>query len=411
MPGPQCHWSRLAILCAVALLAGCTSLGPEQPMASPSDGDSEDIALGVRTLGANGEFELLPSAEIARRLRAALGQDRLSILALSSGGASGAFGAGALVGLSREGARPTFSVVTGVSAGALLAPFAFLGTSWDAEMTSIYTSGATRGLLRSRGVAIIFSSSMYSGEPLRRLIERYANDAMIAAVAGEAAKGRLLLVATTDFASGEPVIWDLGSVALYGGRDAKPLFQTLLLASASIPGMLPPVAVRFRSGGKTRTETHVDGGVTLPFFIAPALEDIPRSMAGARPTVRVIIDGPLREPPRRTRATALAIFSRSLSAGLSHITRTKLESTQDASRQRGISLEYAAIPTSYPLRGAFDFDQNTQRSLFEYAVHCAQIDRFWIHDDERVAERVAGAAGTPCPADDAFIGSLAALAH
>ena len=140
--------------------------------------------------------------------------------------------------------------MTGVSSGALVAPFAFLGPSWDEEMTGIFTTGETDGLLQSRGLGAVFGSSVYSGEPLRRLIERYADDAMIAAIAAEAAKGRLLLVATTDFDSGEPVIWDLGSIALHGDKNAKPLIQTLLLASASVPGMLPPVTVRFRSQGK-----------------------------------------------------------------------------------------------------------------------------------------------------------------
>jgi predicted acylesterase/phospholipase RssA len=401
--------------CAIALLAGCASLGPQLPTSAADEVESESLALGVRTLGANGEFELLSSDEVARRLQAALGERPLSILALSSGGASGAFGAGALAGSTRDGTRPEVTVVTGVSSGALVAPFAFLGPSWDEEMTAIFTSGETDGLLQSRGLGAVFGSSVYSGEPLRRLIERYADDAMIAAIAAEAAKGRLLLVATTEFDSGEPVIWDLGSIALHGNKDAKPLIQTLLLASASVPGMLPPVIVRFRSHDKMCTETHVDGGVTLPFFIVPAPQDLAQAAAaGPKSTmVRVIIDGPLRNLPRRTHANALSIFSRSLSAGLSHVTRTELESTVEAVRQRGISFEYAAIPASYPLRGAFDFGPDAQRSLFEFAATCAAADRLWIPahaaSGESVSERPSAFGGPTCPADDSFMGHLAAL--
>jgi predicted acylesterase/phospholipase RssA len=401
--------------CVIALLAGCASLGPQLPTSTADELESDSVAFGVRTLGANGEFELVSSVEVARRLQAALGERPLSILALSSGGASGAFGAGALAGLTTSGTRPEFTVVTGVSSGALVAPFAFLGPSWDEEMTGIFTSGETDGLLQSRGLGAVFGSSVYSGEPLRRLIERYADDAMIAAIAAEAAKGRLLLVATTDFDSGEPVIWDLGSIALHGDRNAKPLIQTLLLASASVPGMLPPVTVGFRNHGKMRTETHVDGGVTLPFFIAPAPEDLPRVAAGGPQStiVRVIIDGPLRNLPRRTHANAFSIFSRSLSAGLSHVTRAQLESTVEAVRQRGISLEYAAIPASYPLRGAFDFGPDAQRSLFEFAASCAAAERLWIPahagSRERVSERLPASGSPMCPADDSFMGHLAAL--
>jgi hypothetical protein len=399
----------------MALLAGCASLGPQLPTSTADEVESERLAFGVRTLGANGEFELHSSDEVTRRLQAALGERPLSILALSSGGASGAFGAGALAGSTRDGTRPEFTVVTGVSSGALVAPFAFLGPSWDEEMTAIFTTGETDGLLQSRGLGAVFGSSVYSGEPLRRLIERYADDAMIAAIAAEAAKGRLLLVATTDFDSGEPVIWDLGSIALHGNKNAKPLIQTLLLASASVPGMLPPVIVRFRSQGMMRTETHVDGGVTLPFFIVPAPQDLPQAAAaGPKSTmVRVIIDGPLRNLPRRTHANALSIFSRSLSAGLSHVTRTELESTVEAVRRRGISFEYAAIPASYPLRGAFDFGPDAQRSLFEFAATCAAANRLWIPahagSGESVSERPSASGGPTCPADDSFMGHLAAL--
>jgi len=415
MLGVNLRWSRLAMWCAVVQLTACASFGPQLPAPTGDEIDSETSAFSVRTLGASGEFELLSSSEVAQKLRATLAGRPLSVLALSSGGSSGAFGAGALAGSTTSGTRPESTVVTGVSSGALVAPFAFLGPSWDEEMTRIFTTGETDGLLQSRGLGAVFGSSVYSGEPLRRLIERYADDAMISAIATEAAKGRLLLVATTDFDSGEPVIWDLGSIALHGDKNAKPLVQTLLLASASIPGMLPPVTVRFRSQGKMRSETHVDGGVTLPFFIAPTPEDLAQvAAAGPQSTsVRVIIDGPLRNVPRRTHANALSIFSRSLSAGLSHVTRTQLESTVEAVRQRGISFEYAAIPASYPLSGAFDFDPEAQRSLFEFAATCAAADRLWIHartgSSKRVSER-APASGSPvCPVDDSFMGQLAAL--
>jgi hypothetical protein len=131
--------------------------------------------------------------------------------------------------------------------------------------------------------------------------------------------------------------------------------------------------------------------------------------------VRVLIDGPLRNLPRRTHANAFSVFTRSLSAGLSHMTRTKLQSTLDATRQRGISLDYAAIPASYPLKGAFDFSPQAQRALFRYAANCAQEGRLWIavHEerDGEAGKPVPASGGPTCPADDAFIGQLAALNH
>jgi predicted acylesterase/phospholipase RssA len=417
MAGTNYKWAHLATLCAIALLVGCASLGPQLPMDLASEAGADSDVPGVRVLNSNGEFETLSSREVAQRLSARLGERPLSILALSSGGASGAFGAGALVGSTGSGTRGDFAVVTGVSSGALLAPFAFLGPSQDSHLTSIFTAGMTDGLLRSRGLCALFASSLYSDEPLRRLIAHYADDEMIAAVATQAEKGRLLLVATTNFATGEPVIWDLGSIALRAGPDAKPLFQSLLLASASVPGMLPPVVVRFRSGGRLRVETHVDGGVTLPFFIAPAVEDLPQSTADGPQgsTVRVIIDGPLRDLPRRTHANALSIFSRSLSAGLSHATRTHLKSTVESLHRRGIELDYAAIPASYALGGVFDFAPRAERSLFEYAENCARAGRLFVHAQpgrvDATAERRSRSEGATCPSDDSYIGHLAALEH
>lgn len=384
-------------------------------MSAADEAPPEELSFGVRTLTADGEFELLSSQQITRRLRSRLGDRPLSILALSSGGANGAFGAGALAGATRDGARQRFTVVTGVSTGALVAPFAFLGPSWDARMREIFTTGATDPLFRRRRLDALFGSSVYSGEPLRRLIARYADDAMIAAIASQASRGRLLLVATTDLSTGEPVIWDLGSIALHGGKRAKPLIRNVLLASASVPGMLPPVVVRFRSHGRTRTETHVDGGVTLPFFIAPAPHDLARfTRVGAQSTlVRVIIDGPLRNLPSPTHDNAFSVFRRSLSAGLSHETRTQLEATVAELRLRRIAVEYAAIPASYPLNGSFDFSPEAQRSLFEYAANCAAAGRLWIgahaQGGSAVGTLLPVSSGQTCPADDAFFARLAAL--
>jgi predicted acylesterase/phospholipase RssA len=376
-----------------------------------------DFVLTVRTLGVDGEFETVSSPQLAHHLESRLGARPLSILALSGGGANGAFGAGALVGADRDGTAMQFTVVTGVSAGALVAPFAFLGPAWYPEMTRIFTGGVTSGLLRSRGLAGLLGPSLYSGKPLRRLIARYVNKAMIAAIAAQADKGRLLLVATTDLSSGEPVIWDLGSIALHGGKDAKTLIRSVLLASASVPGMFPPVVVRFRSYGKTYAETEVDGGVTLPFFIAPAPKDLPRStLAGSRPTiVRVIVNGMLRGLAPPTRDNAISVFRRSLSVALNYVTQTRLQATVETLHRRGINLEYVAIPASYPLRGTFDFSPQAQRSLFEYAAHCAAAKRLWTGAatgfDADMNTALPVVAEARCPAGKVSFEQLAALRH
>ena len=403
-------------LVALAASVGCTSFGPELPNSTPDEISLRGPSPAVRTLTADGQIEVLSSRELAKRLHRQLPEQPLSIIAFSGGGAGGAFGAGVLAGLTQNGTRPPPSVVTGVSAGALIAPFAFLGPAWDQELIAIYRDGATEGLLRKRLFAGLFGSSVYSDAPLRRLIARYADDAMIQAIAIESSKGRLLLVATTDFASGEPVIWDLTSIAAHAGQEDKALFRSILLASASVPGMFPPVTIKFRANGQLHVETHVDGGVTMPFFIAPAPQDLPGAALGGLPpaTVQVVIDDRLRDPPHVTRANALSIFGRSVSAGLSRMRRTALESIKLATSERGFSFAYAAVPVSYPLHGGFDFDPQAQRSLFEYASTCAAAGRLWMgrndNSDFPMRQRELRPP-TECPADDSFLRRFAALEH
>jgi hypothetical protein len=201
----------LSVWLACALvLQGCAGVVVSEATPAADWQAPLDRPMTIRTLGSDQRFSRLSSASVAERLRAMRGGEPFNVLALSGGGAFGAFGAGAMVGLTRSGSRPQFAVVTGISAGALIAPYAFLGPTWDGRLRDAYTSGAADNLLRTRGLGVLFSSSLYSGKPLRQLVDAYASDEMIQAIARESGKGRLLLVATTDVATGERVVWDLG---------------------------------------------------------------------------------------------------------------------------------------------------------------------------------------------------------
>ncbi len=225
---------RAALLtCVTSLLtlAGCAPVVIKAPSAAHGEIAAESPGT-IRTLGVDQLFAEVPIARVAQRAHEKRAQQPFSILALSGGGADGAFGAGALVGLAHSGTRPQFSVVTGVSAGALIAPYAFLGTDWDDQLADAYTSGRAEHLLQPRGLGVLFGSSAYSGTPLEQLVDDHLSDARIKAVAREAASGRLLLVATTNVDTGETVVWDLGSIAMNGGAHAKALFRDVLVASA-----------------------------------------------------------------------------------------------------------------------------------------------------------------------------------
>jgi predicted acylesterase/phospholipase RssA len=398
----------LPLICSLALMAlqGCVSLSPRSPAASGYADTAGALPMTVRTLTSEHRYAELSSGDIAGRLQAMAEDGPINVLALSGGGAGGAFGAGAIVGLTLSGKRPQFAVVTGVSAGALIAPYAFLGPAWDRQLTQIYTGGTGEHVLRSRGLGALFGSSMYRGAPLKELVDRYATNSLIEAIAVEARKGRLLLVATTDVNTGEPVVWDLGAIAMHGGEEARTLFRDVLVASASVPGMFPPVVIR--------NVPHVDGGVTLPFFVAPSPVDMAKDSAdrtqGAR--LYVLIDGQLGEQPRVTRLKTAAIVSRSFAAGLNTMMRTTLELTADDAGQRGIQLDYSAIPVSYPYRGAFDFSAETVRPLFQYAYDCARNGRLWTAfrpaaDGAAVSAAPSAETALSCPADDVFIGRFA----
>jgi predicted acylesterase/phospholipase RssA len=400
----------LAILFSVSLLAlqGCAHTAIRQPTSSQGDAPN-----AIRTLGPDQRFLTLPSESIARRIRAQRAGQPVNILALSGGGADGAFGAGALVGLTRSASRPQFSVVTGVSTGALIAPYAFLGSDWDDQLAEVYTSGRAEHLLHSRGLGALFGSSVYSGTPLKQLVDRYATDALVQAVAREASTGRLLLVATTDVSTGEPVIWDLGSIAMNGGAEARTLFRDVLVASASVPGLFPPVVIRVQEQQALYEEVHVDGTIALPFFVPFAFLEPTRNSSDPSQgtTVYVIVDGRLSEQPTPIRMRARPILYRSVSAGLNHMLRTTLELTATDAQLEGAQFEFAAIPVAYPHLNSFDFRTPTMRSLFQYGYKCAQAGRLWTSSRDVEREVVnrdgTGTGQNRCPADDEFISRLA----
>lgn len=402
--------SFVAFCISIVSLSGCIHMGLGEPNHALRDAASLEFPAPIRTLTAENRYAQIPSAALVQYLQPG---KPIRILALSGGGAGGAFGAGALVGLTRSGQRPEFAVVTGVSAGALIAPYAFLGPDWDRELAEIYTTGVGEHVLQSRGLGAVFGSSLYRGLPLRQLVDRYATDALISAVAREASKGRLLLVATTNLETGEPTVWDLGAIAMNGGPNRSALFREVLVAAASVPGIFPPVGIKDPGNGAARDETHVDSDFSSPFFVEPAPQEWPEDAAGSpSSSVYVLIDTQLTEPVRDTRRRAASILTRSIFAGLSGMLRTTLELTAARTEQRGMALNYAAIPASYPFQGAFDFNAADVRALFQYGYDCASSGRLWTTfghpaTNENPEGEASGTGNLRCPADDEFIEQFA----
>jgi len=199
----------------------------------------------------------------------------IDYLALSGGGANGAFGAGLLIGWTAAGDRPEFNVVTGVSTGALIAPFAFLGSQQDASLKKFYTTTSTKDVITVRPLLkILTGESAASSEPLRNTLVQIFDEKMMAAIAAEYAKGRRLFIGTTNLDADRPMTWDIGAIAASGHPRSAELVADVLLASASIPGVFPPVFIEVEAGGKSYDEIHVDGGASSQVFLYPASLDV-----------------------------------------------------------------------------------------------------------------------------------------
>jgi predicted acylesterase/phospholipase RssA len=192
-------------------------------------------------------------------------------LAISGGGENGAYGAGILTAWSETGTRPIFKAVTGVSTGALIAPFAFLGSAYDKDLERFYTTIDRSQVMTSRGLITgVLGDSLYDSTPLLRTIRSALTPQFIAAIRREySEKGRLLFVATTNLDVPVGVMWNIGAIAASDIPDAPDLIAKILLASASIPGALPPVMIDIEAGGQRFQEMHVDGGTVAQVALYP----------------------------------------------------------------------------------------------------------------------------------------------
>ncbi len=365
---------RLPALMAVTALALSLALG------ACASGARSDFGYAERAVAApvgfpNVRFSV-ETDEDAVRLESQLAEGvitgadgRFDLVALSGGGANGAFAAGLVAGWTESGTRPDFEVVTGVSTGALAAPFVFLGSDWDGHLRDAYTSGEASGLLKSRGLGALVGSGVFSGAPLRALVERHVDEVLLAAVAAEHGRGRLLLVATTDLDAQRGVIWNMGAIASRGGPEAVALFRDVLVASASIPGVFPPVMIRARAqgGGTEFEEMHVDGGVMNPFVALPQVmwgwTDPEGVLRGAR--VHVVVNG--KDAPRFavTRDAAPAVVGRALDTVLAGQLRQSLAANRAFSARAGIEFRVAAIPADYDGADSLDFSQESMTAVYE----------------------------------------------
>ena len=377
---------------AAGFLPGCDL--PRRGAAVPSFDTARATVLGIKnerffpiTDSAGLEREFLASSDRARRAQGLSGDAQLPMLrmlAISGGAENGAFGAGLLCGWSERGSRPSFDLVTGVSTGAMTATFAFLGSKYDAQLRSVYTDLTAADVLVRRGpAAALFDDAMADNQPLLRTISNYMNDAMLADIAAGYDEGRLLLVATTHLDARQPVIWNLGAIARSGHPSALNIIRRILLASAAVPGALPPAMIDVTLDGNPYQEMHVDGGAVAQAFLYPAgvnkrrREKIARNQA-VPPAVAYIIRNGRLDPEwvmveRRTLGIAMAAILTMINASGNNDLARMYQST----RRDGIDFNLAYIGKDFVTDQPGSLEQAFMRALFAYGYGRAQHGYEW----------------------------------
>ncbi|CAO3434901.1 patatin-like phospholipase family protein [Azospirillum doebereinerae] len=368
LPKRRVAMTALAVL--LFTLLGCSS--PVRLDAVPVANQAKASVVGMPDVRywADGETSdfMRDGLESVRRERIFLQQaghrgplPPAEFLAISGGGEDGAFGAGLLIGWSATGTRPSFKGVTGISTGALIAPFAFLGPDYDEKLKEVYTTITGKDILEQRGVlAAITDDAMADTKPLRNLIQRIVDQNMLDAIAVEHEKGRILLIGTTNLDARRPVIWNVGKIAASRHPQALELIRTLLVASAAIPGAFPPVMISVEADGRKFEEMHVDGGATAQVFVYPPGLNIRTAaqQAGITRERRLFVIRNARLDPdwAQVERNTLSIANRAVSSLIQTQGVGDLYRIYIAAQRDGIDFNLAYVPETFktPLREPFD---------------------------------------------------------
>lgn len=335
-------------------------------------------------------FVQVATSDLARE-RMALQRQGLSVepmppinfLAISGGGDKGAFAAGVLAGWTASGHRPTFRVVTGVSAGALIAPFAYLGPEYDDLVRQVATSIGPGDVFKPRSrLGGLLADGMSSSSPLRHLVEKYVTAELLAQIAKEYATGRALQIATTDLDAGRQVIWNMGAIASSSTPGALELFRNVMIASMSIPGAVSPVMIDVEVSGKHYQEMHVDGGVIAQLFAYPSRAVAALEKATGKPlnrSIRVFVirngrlDPEWSDTPRRT----LAIGKRAIDSLVQAEGMEDVRRTYRIARQDHADFNLAYIAPDFPDAKHQMFETSYMNALFDYGFRLAREGTAW----------------------------------
>ncbi len=377
----------LVVFVVTSLMWGCASFKKRTPL--PGDlspvaqvpGISDVRMWGDEPPAYTAEWMSMTKAELKARYPALIRTSH-TYLAISGGGADGAFGAGLLLGWTAKGDRPEFSLVTGISTGALIAPFAFLGSDYDAKLKEVFTTSSTEDIIKKLPFFKIRSAAaVVSTEPLRKMLAKYVDQETMEAIAVEHRKGRRLLVGTTNLDAGRPVIWNIGEIAASRDPNALDLIHDLLVASASIPCAFPPVFIEVEVEGSRYDEMHVDGGAASQVFLFPTGLDFSQIMEKleVKGTARayIIRNDRLVADWQAVKPKLAFIAGRSISSLISNNGYGDLYRLYLEAQQAGIEYNLAYIPSEFNEKSKEPFDQEYMGKLFDLGYRMALSGYPW----------------------------------
>lgn len=385
-------WISVAVVTfALLLLQACST--PDRLSAVPRDFETAAVVGGMEGIRywhkedlALMEQDGIEAFQRERALLQAQGHQGplppANYLAISGGGEDGAYGAGLLVGWSETGTRPEFKLVTGVSTGALTAPFAFLGPEYDDQLKEIYTGISADDVLDKRNLlAAIFDDALADNAPLRRLIAKYMTPEMLEEIAAEYEKGRLLLIGTTNLDARRPVIWNVTKIAASGGPEALDLIHDILVASAAIPAAFPPTMIDVTVNGQAYQEMHVDGGASAQVFVYPPSLHVAQELQKLHVTRErrafVIRNARLDPDWADTKRATMDIAGRAVSSLIQNQGVGDLYRIYATTERDGVDFNLAYIPASFDVPLTEPFDQHYMRELFNLGYNLARTGYSW----------------------------------
>ncbi len=371
---------RAFLVASSLLLAGCFAPAPRTPMPLAlvetarvpgypgirAWGDEYTVGLEQGIVEKN---RMLLAAAKAGKIPGGL--DKAAFLSISGGGDEGAFTAGLLAGWTKLGTRPSFEVVTGVSTGALAAPFAFLGSDYDDVLRDIYTQTKAEDIYTYRGVFGFFQNAINGTAPLERLIRRYATDEFVGKIGAQFALGRRLLIVTTNLDAGRPVIWDMTAIAASDNPDKKNLLVNLLLASSAVPGVFPPVEIDVvAANGKHYKELHGDGGASAQMVFVPPqmkLVKIEQDVFGKvrDRTLYVLRNGKLAQEYDAVDERTLQLAERGVAILVKYQVIADLLALERLAAAEDLRFLYNVIPETFTLSYVTPFDPVYTNTLYK----------------------------------------------